>query len=361
MVIGRETADQLSTLFLSDGSQPATEVLDRLVSYISVASTSLEIAIYDLNLTDLLASGLRAALQERVAAGVAIRLVYNGPRAPNPRYPPPPRSDPGQVEGLGVPCRSIPGVPDLMHHKYVIRDRSAVWTGSTNWTTDSWTREENLIVVVPSDGLAADYSRNFEELWQKGSVEASGHFDGQWATTAVAGQQVKCRAIFSPGRGRAMAHLYASRIGQARRRLRICSPVLTSGPVLASLAEIPSSVDSRVVYDQTQMDHVLSQWGAEERSAWKTPIFEAARSRLRCASKRSTPYAEGSVHDYMHAKFMVADDIVLTGSFNISHSGEMNAENVVEIDSADLADQLTEFADGLFARYGEAANAPATT
>ena len=42
-----------------------------------------------------------------------------------------------------------------MHHKYVVRDAASVWSGSTNWTADSWTREENVIVTVDSPGLAA--------------------------------------------------------------------------------------------------------------------------------------------------------------------------------------------------------------
>ena len=49
------------------------------------------------------------------------------------------------------------------------------------------------------------------------------------------------------------------------------------------------------------------------------------------SGKHSTPYAPDSVHDFMHAKVTVADDIVFVGSFNLSHSGEMNAENVLEI------------------------------
>ena len=35
----------------------------------------------------------------------------------------------------------------------------------------------------------------------------------------------------------------------------------------------------------------------------------------------------------MHAKVTVADDVVFAGSFNLSRSGEMNAENVVEVDA----------------------------
>ena len=56
------------------------------------------------------------------------------------------------------------------------------------------------------------------------------------------------------------------------------------------------------------------------------------------SGKRSTPYGPGTVHDYMHAKFVVADDMVFVGSYNLSHSGEENAENVLEIRDPALAD-----------------------
>ena len=69
--------------------------------------------------------------------------------------------------------------------------------------------------------------------------------------------------------------------------------------------------------------------------------------------KRSTPYAPGAVHDYMHAKLTVADDVVFLGSFNLSRSGETNAENVLEIADARLADELAADVDALRARYPE--------
>jgi phosphatidylserine/phosphatidylglycerophosphate/cardiolipin synthase-like enzyme len=47
----------------------------------------------------------------------------------------------------------------------------------------------------------------------------------------------------------------------------------------------------------------------------------------------------------------VADDIVFLGSFNLSHSGEQNAENVLEIADAALAERLAGFIDGIRGRY----------
>ena len=56
----------------------------------------------------------------------------------------------------------------------------------------------------------------------------------------------------------------------------------------------------------------------------------------------------------MHAKCLVADDTVFTGSFNFSHSGEENAENVLEIESAEVADRFAAFVEALAARYAPA-------
>ena len=56
-----------------------------------------------------------------------------------------------------------------MHHKYVVRDaldltRAAVWNGSLNWTTSSFTRMENVVVTAPGTQVATAYTRDFEQL-----------------------------------------------------------------------------------------------------------------------------------------------------------------------------------------------------
>jgi phosphatidylserine/phosphatidylglycerophosphate/cardiolipin synthase-like enzyme len=53
----------------------------------------------------------------------------------------------------------------------------------------------------------------------------------------------------------------------------------------------------------------------------------------------------------MHAKCLVADDTVFTGSYNLSHSGEENAENVLEIQSPATADLFAAFVEEVAACY----------
>jgi phosphatidylserine/phosphatidylglycerophosphate/cardiolipin synthase-like enzyme len=336
---------------LLDGGQTAEEIGERLLAWLGEARQSLDIALYDVRLPGAVGDAVADALRGLAARGVAVRIAYNvdGDRAAKP-LPPPPRTEPSLLEALGVPLRAIPGDPDLMHHKYVVRDGAAVWTGSTNWTLDSWTREENVLVTIASEAIARAYARDFDDLWQRGRVEGSGSFDVE--SVEVGG--VPVRAWFSPGRGPELSHRIARRIGAARRRVRIASPVLTAAPVLAALNQALSEgvIDAAGVSDATQVAQVFEQWRTNEHSMWKAPLLGRVLSGLPWTGKVSTPYAPGAVHDYMHAKVTIADDVVFIGSFNLSRSGEENAENVVEIVDAELAERMAAFVDVVRALYG---------
>ena len=315
----------------------------------SAAQHSLDIAIYDVRLPDSLAEIVLSALTGAARRGVAVRLAYNVDDDDRVPVPPPPSTNPGLLESLPFPTAAIPGVPDLMHHKYVIRDAEAVWTGSTNWTADSWTREENVILTATSRGLAARFAEDFSQLWTRRDVEKTGRVDT--APVDVGGTSV--RAWFCPGRGEKLAHRIAKAIGTAKRRIRIASPVISSGPILGTLAQVAcdGKVDLAGVVDRTQVHEVIRQWRANGNAQWKEPLLRTALSRAPFSGKHSTPYAPGRVHDYMHAKLTVADDVVFLGSFNLSHAGEQNAENVLEIADAPLAERLAAFIDEIRAKY----------
>jgi phosphatidylserine/phosphatidylglycerophosphate/cardiolipin synthase-like enzyme len=335
---------------LLDGGQTAEEIGARLVAWLGEARQSLDVALYDVRLPGAVGDAVADALRAAAARGVAVRIAFNvdGDRSVKP-LPPPPRTEPSLLEALGVPLKAIPGDPDLMHHKYAVRDGATVWTGSTNWTLDSWTREENVLLTVASEGIARAYARDFDDLWRRGRVEGSGSFD----VSEVDVEGVPVRAWFSPGRGPELSHRIAKRIGAARRRVRIASPVLTAAPVLAALNQALSEgvVDVAGVCDATQIAQVFGQWRANEHSAWKAPLLARVLSGLPWTGKISTPYAPGAVHDYMHAKVTVADDVVFIGSFNLSRSGEENAENVLEIFEPGLAERMAAFVDAVRARY----------
>jgi phosphatidylserine/phosphatidylglycerophosphate/cardiolipin synthase-like enzyme len=331
---------------LEDGGQNAEAIAERLVAWLGAASSSLDLALYDVRLPgpvgDVVADALRGAMRR----GVRVRLAFNDDTPgedPRPFEPPPPRTDRGVLEELGAELKAIPGWRDLMHHKYVVRDGGAVWTGSTNWTLDSWTREENVLASVDSPAVAAAYARDFGQLWESGTVGASGNFDTPGADGI--------RAWFCPGRGRELSHRIAKRIGAARRRIRIATPLVTAGPILGALNEVISdgAVDIAGVCDATQVRQVFAQWAQNPRSQWKAPLLRRALTVF--TGKRSTPYAPGAVHDYMHAKVTVADDTVFLGSFNLSRSGEMNAENVLEMGDAALAERMAAWIDALGRRY----------
>jgi len=99
------------------------------------------------------------------------------------------------------------------------------------------------------------------------------------------------------------------------------------------------------------MQQVRQQWGAEPQAAWKIQAFDMIARQAGLAGKHSTPFAPGSVHDYMHLKLIVVDDVAFTGSYNFSHSGEENAENLLRIESAAFADTCATFIATLQARY----------
>jgi phosphatidylserine/phosphatidylglycerophosphate/cardiolipin synthase-like enzyme len=334
---------------LTDGGQPALDVARTLAGFLEGANRTLDIAIYDIRLENGTDDILRDALVGRHERGVGVRLLYNLDRPDRVPIPPPPKTEPELVESLPFATVGIKGWPDLMHHKFVIRDDAAVWTGSMNWTDDSWTREENVIAIVESSGVATRYGLDFEQLWTTRDVQRSGKVDS--SPVDVGGRAV--RTWFSPKRGEKLAQEIARRIGAAERRVRIASPVITSGPILGTLAEIAADghVDLGGVVDATQIFEVVEQWEENGNATWKAPALGFVLERGRFTGKRSTPYAPGAVHDYMHAKVTVCDDIVFVGSFNLSHSGEQNAENVLEIEDAALADRMAAYVDETHARY----------
>jgi phosphatidylserine/phosphatidylglycerophosphate/cardiolipin synthase-like enzyme len=340
----------IDVITLTDGGQSAEDVARRVAGFLHPARSSLELALYDIRLPDPTGSIVADQLREAEGRGVATRLLYNVDTGRPSELHPPPRTRPEILAELPIDARPVPGVPDLMHHKYAIRDDEAVLTGSANWTLDSWTRQENVIVAVADRRVAEHFRKNFEELWLDRDVGRSGHVDPE----PVDVDGVRVTTWFTPGHGEELSQRIATAIGAARRRVRIASPVITSGPILGTLAELADKGgrDIAGVVDGPQTETVFHQWAENGQSAWKIPLLAAVLGKLPFSAKPSSPWTPDlDVHDFMHAKVTVADDVVFVGSFNLSRSGEQNAESVLEIEDPALAQRLAGFVDQVRGHY----------
>lgn len=339
---------------LADGGQPATKVAAEIAAFLNDARESLDLALYDVRLETEAGALVLASLLAAHQRGVRVRLLFDVDHPGPIPVPPPPETRPEALEALPVETRGIAGIPDLMHHKFCVRDRHDVWTGSMNWTEDSWTRQENVVVrVLGSERLAFAFTLAFDQLWASGVVEGTGTVEPR---PVELDGGIEIRPWFTPGFGDALSHRVAKHLGRASERIRIASPVLTAGPILGTLAEVVNERRCGVVgvVDDTQVDDVVRQWNRNRVSAWKLPLLRAIVEKAGFSGKPSTPWSPDGVQDFMHAKVVVADDVSFVGSFNFSRSGERNAENVLEIRDVSTANTLARYVEDVAARYPRA-------
>jgi phosphatidylserine/phosphatidylglycerophosphate/cardiolipin synthase-like enzyme len=340
-------------------------VATRMADFIAAARASLDIAIYDFRLHDEPAAIVAGALRDRAKAGVAIRIAYDAAAETDRPAP----DDPAHVEAdkkvAGTEpfvasladtakTRAITGFRVLMHNKYIIRDGAAaeacVLMGSSNFTNDSWGLQENNILELRSAALARYYAADFSELWSRGKIiDKTGAHDGGPAQIGDASVEL----AFTPGGSATAVKEIVGMITGARQRLAVASVVISSGPILAALSEaIDRGLKLSGLYDGPQMDQVVRQWQSTPVGADKTNTWEKVAQFL--VRKDSIPYDAAQPHqphNFMHNKLVVSDELVCTGSFNLSNHAMGNAENVLVIRHKDLADRYAQYIGELIQAY----------
>ena len=356
--------DPIEVMFLrQQGNDPFTQVPERIAQanavaariarFIGQAQTTLDIAIYDFRLHGEPASIISAAIRDRVQAGVTVRILFdaatNRERHLSPAEAPAlleaDMKSPGTENFVGsfadvASLKAITGYRVLMHNKYIVRDalspNAAVFTGSANYTNDSWGLQENNLIFVGSQSLATSYASDFTDLWSRGRIRES---PGNDDVASIAVGAIDVAVGFTPGESPAVLKEIVGAIAGARTNLQVASVVISSGPILAALSEaIDRGIALDGLYDGPQMDQVERQWRAANVGADKVNTWQKVAHRL--ARKNSIPFDihnPHQPHNFMHNKLVVADDTVIMGSFNLSNHAMGNAENVLMIKDAKLA------------------------
>jgi phosphatidylserine/phosphatidylglycerophosphate/cardiolipin synthase-like enzyme len=368
----------VEAMFLQQqGNDPFTEVperiaqvnavVSRIVRFIRLAKTTLDIAIYDFRLHGEPAEIIIEAARERAKAGVAIRIAFDAATNPEPQVSP--AEAPALLEADKKPpgtesfvrsfadvatLKAITGYRVLMHNKYIVRDAllpsAAVFTGSANYTNDSWGLQENNLLFINSQPLAMHYARDFADLWSRGRIrERPGNSDAN----SVAIGDIDVVIGFTPEESPAVLKEIVGAITGAQTTLRVASVVISSGPILAALSEaIDRGIAFDGLYDGPQMDQVEWQWREAHVAADKVNTWQKVAHRL--TRKNSIPFdihQPRQPHNFMHNKLVLADDTVIMGSFNLSNHAMGNAENVLLIKDAKIAQQYGAYLTDLIAKY----------
>jgi phosphatidylserine/phosphatidylglycerophosphate/cardiolipin synthase-like enzyme len=344
------------------------DVAHLIADFIGGAKSTIDLAIYDFRLHDEAATIIADAIRSQARKGVHIRIAFDEATDPDgdntvPAAAPSHLESDQKSPGTGSFVRSFADVAEvkgitgyrvLMHNKYILRDAAsdaaAIFTGSTNYSNDSWGLQDNNLICLRSRPLASYYVEDFNEIWVRGKiVDTTGHRDR--GTVRLNG--VPVTVTFTPGDSPAVLQETVGAIAAARSRLCVASPVLSSGPILAALSEaIDRGMPLAGIYDGPQMDQVERQWKAAHVGADKVNTWHKVARHL--ARKNSIPFDpqhRSKPHNFMHNKLVVADQIVVTGSFNLSNHALGNAENVLLIRDQAAADLYASYIQRLVATY----------
>ncbi|HJL17865.1 MAG TPA: phospholipase D-like domain-containing protein [Sandaracinaceae bacterium LLY-WYZ-13_1] len=364
---------------------PATEVifspqpsdsthLVRVVELIDGAERSIDVAMYSFRDASIL-----DALERAHDRGVSIRFLFesaNGDRSD------PEGSRSAQLEDLGIEVRYV---NKIMHHKLAIIDGARtdvseaadgiLITGSGNWSSSAGTRyDENTVIVHGNEELNLRYQREFNHLWEHSRdfvwnediapidsvpVEESDIPDDPTVDALFTSanfrtyESSRYGPTFSTVRGRnEVADRWVELIRDAERSIVIASGHLRSRPIAEALLEAHDAnpdLDIRVYLDGQEY---LSEWGYDEQQRdLEECLVEAEGSEARTQDCYDTGFLFSyelhhagvplrfkyyayrwhySYAEQMHHKYMIVDDeILVTGSYNLSDNAEHNTmENV---------------------------------
>lgn len=297
---------------------------DHLTAFINTAKTSVDMAIYQLDLDN-----VTQALIDAKKRGATVRVVtdiniYNDPKE-NPSFK--------QLDKAGIPI--VAGNPNaIMHDKFVVVDKSKVWLGSWNFTENDSYRYNNNGIEIPSAELARNYTVTFEKMFNDKLFGPKRKPGGTTPRLTIGGAPVE--NYFAPEDK--VAEKIVARLKQAKTTLDFMAFSFTDDNIgQAILDRAKAGVVVRGVFENTGSETEFSEYGKLKKAGLDV-------------------LQDGNPYLMHHKVFIMDNKTVILGSFNFSQNAETeNDENLIIVDDASLAQTFQ----AEFARvYDQAKNPP---
>ena len=282
---------------------------EKLTAFINTAQTSVDMAIYQLDLAN-----VTQALLDAKNRGATVRVVtdidiLNDPKE-NPSFK--------QLQNAGIGV--VGGNPNaIMHDKFVVVDKAAVWTGSWNFTVNDTYRYNNNGIAISSPELARNYTATFEKMFNDKKFGPQRKPGGTTPKLTIGGATVE--NYFAPEDG--VAPKIIARLKPAAQTIDFMAYSFTDDDIGAAiLARAQAGVKVRGVFETTGSETQYSEYGK---------LKQAGLDVLQ----------DGNPYLMHHKVFIVDGKTVILGSFNFSQNAETeNDENLLIIDDAALAQQF---------------------
>lgn len=365
--------DEISVIFSPQA--PETSHLRKVAELIDGAQSSLDIAMYSFSDTS-----IRSSIEAAIERGVQVRMIFE---SANKDRRDPDGSRSARLEELGVDVRYI---NKIMHHKWVIidgprdvldrADTATLVSGSANWSNSAATRyDENTVIVRGQRELNLRFQREFNLLWRHSrdfewgverdlelsTLEITEEMIGSDDTVDASFTSENFRTFFSSRfgqtfsrvRGRsAVAEMIVARIEAAQDSIHIASGHLRSRPIAEALIAKRTANPEMKIRVYLDGQEFISRTTDRIQHRKLDACLEAAGTS---ASRREDCIDKGfyfglELHDagidvrykhysyrwhyktaaQMHHKYLIIDDAVIQGSYNLSDNAEHNTmENMI--------------------------------
>ncbi len=284
----------------------------QLVAAINDTQRTLDIAAYEFNNV-----ALTAAILEADRRGVQVRMVTDDEDGIGDDD-----TTIGQFVDAGIPVVDD-GRSALMHDKFMILDSTTVWTGSWNYTINDTYRNNNNALSLRSRQAVADYQREFDEMFTGRQFGPRSPSDTPNPSFTQDGVPVQ---IYFAAEDDVVTAILNT-LNTADTNIRF----MTFSFTIDQISQLMLTKAERGV----QVQGIFETTGSETSSSELTPLF--------CAGLPVRQ--DGNVFVLHHKVFIVDNDTVITGSFNISSNAtNSNDENLLIIQDPTLAAQyIAEF------------------
>lgn len=292
---------------------------ERLTATLDGAQRSIDMAIYDLELDNVADALVRAHRR-----GVRVRLVTDTDNAKLAQVE--------RVRKAGVPVVEDNRGP-IMHHKFVVLDGEAVWTGSWNFTPKDTFQYDNNAALIRSRDLAENYTAEFEKMFTGRKFGPTKPKEVPNPTIEIGGVTVE--TVFE-AEGNAPARII-ERIRGARESITFLAFTFTHDDIGTAIEErYRAGVAVRGVNENLQSDRPEAEL-RRFRTAGMDKEQPAGTPRPACKAGPGV-LTDGNPR-LMHHKVIVIDGrTVIFGSFNFSkNAADDNDENLLIIDDPAIA------------------------